>query len=417
MCNVKSIDSEKKITGYSKVLITMLFIIGFLNSKPYFDFMGYSLFPQLLMLVIYFTTLFLLFLTVMNIMFKRKNYILSSKYWLVLALALLFKYFLLFVQFPSSFLPGHENFYPMLTNLINVFVVFILVESIKTMRDLRLSIWAFGIGAFLSTMIPILLFPEYIGLRANEINGFKISGGFWNQSIISYMSVGWLLLFLSNYEKNKFYKVNAFLMFIIIIIGGMFGLSRAILLSVIMSTFVYLIVSNNLRKYIKSILAITVLVGIGLFLFKDVVESFSDRVDGGLQIEEEARIDIWKDYIKNIPDYFLFGEIEGDYKKYSSSVKKFGPHSVILNWLVQFGVLGLLGFLFLMYGILKSIKNIYYYHSKEFGSIVIAWFVAYMSIAAINETGFDQLSVFAAIGIILAWGNIAKISKSSIYTN
>lgn len=413
MYNVKELDSAKGITGYSKVLIIMLFIIGVLNGKPYFDFMGYSFFPQSLMLVIYFTTIILLLLTVMNIMFKRKNYILSSKYWVVLAFALLLKYFLLFVQFPASFLPGHENFYPMLTNLINVFVVFILVENIKTMRDLKLSIWALGIGAFLSALIPILLFPEYIGLRSSEINGFKISGGFWNQSVISYMSVGWLLLFISIYEKNKLYKVIAFFIFVILIISGMFGLSRALLLSVILSTFVYLIVSNNLRKYIKSIVVITIIAGIGLFLFNDVIDSFTDRVDGGVQIEEEARVDIWKDYIKNIPDYFLFGEIEGNYKKYSTSVKKFGPHSVILNWLVQFGTLGLFGFLFLMYGILKSVKNIYYFQSKEFGSVVIAWFVAYMSIAVINETGFDQLSVFAAIGIILAWGNIAK--KQHLY--
>src|SRR5699024_7329090 len=134
---------------------------------------------------------------------------------------------------------------------------------------------------------------------------------------------------------------------------------RAIVVSIILSVFIYLLVSNNLRKYIKSIVILIILLVIMSILFSDVIENFTNRLDGGIDIKEEARVDIWTDYIKNIPDYFFFGEIEGNYKRYSSSSKEFGPHSVMLNWFVQYGIIGLIGFLYLIYGILRSIKKVY----------------------------------------------------------
>jgi len=414
MYNIKYNDSEKGTTIYSKASIIILFIVGFLNGKPYFEMMGYSTFPQILLLIIYCIIPLIVLLTVMNILFKRKNYVLSSRYWIILAFAILIKYLLLFIQFPGSFAPGNVNFYPMLTSLISIFLIFILVENIKDLRTLRLSIWALGTGSFIATILPIAVFPEYIGLRINDINGFKISGGFWNQSVISYMSAGWLLMFLVIYEKKKIYRYIAFIMFVTLMISGIFGLSRAIFVSIVLSMFVYLVVSNNFKKYIKSIIIIIVVAGVVSFLFKDVINSFSSRIDGGIKIEEEARVDIWMDYLTNIPDYFMLGEIEGNYKKYSSSIKKFGPHSVVLNWFVQFGVIALIGFLYLMYGILKSFKSVYSHQSKELGAVVVAWFVAYISIAFINETGFDQFSIFSGIGIVLAWGNIAENSKVKI---
>src|SRR5699024_8153975 len=176
----------------------------------------------------------------------------------------------------------------------------------------------------------------------------------------------------------------------------------AIFVSIVLSMFVYLVVSNNFKKYIKSIIIIIVVAGVVSFLFKDVINSFSSRIDGGIKIEEEARVDIWMDYLTNIPDYFMFGEIEGNYKKYSSSIKKFGPHSVVLNWFVQFGVLALIGFLYLMYGILKSFKSVYRHQSKELGAVVIAWFVAYILLYFINVLGFVYLYVFVLIVIVFA---------------
>lgn len=402
---------EKKYSSNSYMVLIILFLIGFLNGKPYFDFMGFSILPQFLMLFVFIITILYSLIIFLDILFKRKSHIFSSNYWIILFLALFIKYFLLFVQFPGSFMPGGDNLYPMISMFINIFVIFILVESIKNMEALRLSIWSLGLGALLSTVIPILLFPEYIGLRINEIDGFNISGGFWNQSVISYMSIGWLLIFLSAYENNRLYKILSFLTFLIIITGGLFGLSRALLLSIIISTFTYLTVSNKLRKYVRSIVVIIIVIGIASFLFSDVIEGLSNRIDGGVQIEEEVRVDIWRDYIKNIPNYFLFGEIEGNYKKYSSSPKEFGPHSVFLNWFVQFGILGLIGFMYLIYGVYRSYKNILRLQNREYAAIVLAWLVAYLSIAGINETGFSQLSIYTGFGLILAWGNIAKNDK------
>lgn len=412
MQKVVKYNDDKKINIYTKVTISILFLIGFLNSKPYIDFMGYSSFSQSLLFIFFIITILMTFITIINMAFKRDEIKLSSKYWVILAIALVIKYIFLFIQFPSTFLPGRPNFYPALTMFMTILLIFIVTENIKSIQSLRLGMWALGIGVFISTLIPIVLFPEFIGTRISDINGFKISGGFWNQSVISFISAGFILFFLFVYEKNRLLKTSAFLMFITLILGGVFGLSRALLLSVTASIFIYLIISNNIRKYLKGILIVSVLIIISSYMFSDVIEQITTRIDGGINIEEEARVDIWSDYIKNVPDYFFFGEIEGDYKKYSSSAKKFGPHSVLLNWFVQYGILALIGFIYLMFGIYKSAKKIYRYQGKEFGAVAFAWLVAYLSVAIINETGFDQLTIFAGIGIMLSWGSIVKSEKT-----
>src|SRR5690625_7640276 len=108
----------------------------------------------------------------MNILFIRNNYVLSSRYLIILAFAILIKYLFLFIQFPGSFAPGNVNFYPMLTSLISIFLIFILVENIKDLRTLRLSILALGTGSFISTILPLALFADCIGLRINASSGF-----------------------------------------------------------------------------------------------------------------------------------------------------------------------------------------------------------------------------------------------------
>src|SRR5690606_36677579 len=118
----------------------------------------------------------------------------------------------------------------------------------------------------------------------------------------------------------------------------------------------------------------------------------------------EPRIEIWRDYMEDITKYIFFGEIEGNYTIYS--VTRQGPHSVLFNWLVQFGLLALIGFLFLIKGLFNSVKKIKNKFPIETSAAIYAWIAAYLAVAMINETGFEQLTIFAGFGIILGWGNI-----------
>lgn len=397
--------SEKR-NIYSITIVLITFIVGFLNSEPYLEFMGYHRVNQALYLSLYLLLIIMLMFSVINTLYKTRKVKFESPYWVLLAFALLLKFLLLFLQFPSTFMPGGNNFSMVITFSVDIILIVVLIANINSLYYLKLSIWFFGIGASLSALIPFLFFPEYIGNRVSEINDIDFRGAFWNSSVISYMSVGWLLMSLSIMEKSRLKKTIAFLIFVILVAGGLAGLSRAILLSVVVSTVVYLVFSNNLRRYLKSIIVIFLIALIGFSMFQETVENFQDRLEGGIDLKEESRVDIWQDYLESIPDYFLFGELEGDYKKYSSSVKRFGPHSTPLNWFVQFGIFALIGFIILMLGIYKSAKLIRKKQSKQIAATIYAWLAAYLSIAVINETGFSELSVFGGIGLILAWGKI-----------
>src|SRR5690606_5296745 len=115
------------------------------------------------------------------------------------------------------------------------------------------------------------------------------------------------------------------------IFGGIAGLSRAILLSILISIMVYLFFSKKIKKYLKTIILGLIIFTVIIFFFPTVYSNFSERLDDGLNVEEEPRIEIWRDYMEDITEYIFFGEIEGNYTIYS--VTRQGPHSVLFNWL------------------------------------------------------------------------------------
>src|SRR5699024_4387789 len=168
--------------------------------------------------------------------------------------------------------------------------------------------------------------------------------------------VGWWLVSLSSVEKSRIRRFFLISLFLIMAFGGLAGLSRSTLLSLIVSISVYLLFAKKVKKVIKVILSGLIIVLLIINLFSDLVLNFSQRLDGGIEIQNETRTEIWLDYFEDLPSYFLFGALDGDYTKYSSF--SMGPHSTILNWLVQFGILGVLGFVALLIGFIKSIKRI-----------------------------------------------------------
>lgn len=401
--------------SYQKTVVLLMFFIGALNASRYFEYMGLDIINKGILFAFYSILVLMFMIIVISYLYRKEIYAYSAfHYWGVLFISIGIKFFILFIQFPSSFLPEGENFSIFITLSRNFLLILIIVTSIRNMYYIRASVWALGLGASLAAIIPLLFFPEMIGSRVSSIDGYSFYGAFWNSSVVSYMSVGWLLVALTAYETSKLKRNILFGLFILMVIGGLAGLSRAIFVSLIISIIVYLIASNSFRRYLKVII---VSVGLLLFLFnffQDEIDNFTQRFDGGIDIEDEARTTIWKDYIKGLPDYILLGELEGNYKKYS--VTGHGPHSVLLNWLTHFGILGLLGFGILLLGVVKSIKVIIKFQSKYVGAGLYAWLVAYLSIAMINETGFSQLTVFGGIGIILAWGNVVRkaATKSDI---
>lgn len=111
MIQTKYIDKKQVNNWDQNILVLMMFLVGFLNSTIYLNYMGYSGISRLLLLLLYVLLALLTLLTIINTFYKKGNIrFLSIHYWILLFASVLFKFFLLFIQFPSSFLPGNSNF-------------------------------------------------------------------------------------------------------------------------------------------------------------------------------------------------------------------------------------------------------------------------------------------------------------------
>lgn len=395
---------KKEEFVYKKMIILLVFLSGVLISQNYFEFMGLNILNTLVMVTFYGLLSFMLVIKSLTSIYERKIYF-KFQFWGILSIAIILKFVILFLQFPSLFFPGAKLFSQLFIFAGNLLFMILLGKSINSISHLKRVIFALGLGASFSSLIPFLFFPEMMGQRATVINGYIFTGAFWNPSVISYISVGWLLISLATIETSKKKKGILITLFLLFISGSLVGLSRATMLSILISVIVYMVVSRSFVKYIKTITFVVLSVLILINLFPDAIIGFEQRLSGGVEIEDEARMIIWKDYLEDLPDYFLFGDIHGEYTRYSTT--GIGPHSVILNWLTQFGFLAVIGFLVLIFGMLISIKKIQMAMSIEVAAGLYAWLAAYLSVALVNETGFRQLTVFGVFGIILAWGRLA----------
>lgn len=398
----------KKINIYSlfkieNLLILLMFVIGFKLSSSYFSFMELSFVSRILNLMLYALLMInALLITIKLLSNKLKLYKFLFSNWTIIVIAILLKLFTLFIQFPKAFLPGSDNFGYLIDFTSIVLILCILIIGLNTDQLIRKSIWALGMGLFTSSVIPLIMFPEMIGIRQSEFGTFTFTGGFWNVGVIGFISIGWLLIALSVKEQSIFKRVVLVLFILIIAFSGLAGLSRAIVVSIALSIITYLVFARKIKQYFLFIVVSILVVIIVTYSFNEVIENLAYRLDGGINIQEEARTTIWKTYIEYIPDYFLLGEIQGDYTKYTNWI--FEPHSSLLNWFVQFGILGLIGFIMLLTGVFKSIRYIGKAHSRLISAPLYAWLIAYISVSFVNQTGFKDLSVFAAIGVIYAWG-------------
>lgn len=315
-------------------IVLLLFVVGAMNSIDYFNYMGLSIFSRLLtyafyLLIVITTTLLLITLTLDN---KRLS-LNFFPYWFIIIIAIFLKMMILFIQFPTKMFFGGSNVSFTITFLSIATLIIIITNGLYDLKFIKMSIWSLGIGLIISSVIPLLFYPEMIGRREGIVNGYEFSGGFWNSGVIGFLSVGWLLIALSINEKSKIKRIILYGMFFLFALTGLAGLSRALILSIVFSILIYLVIANKLKQYLKFIVLGIIVSVVFIYIFNDIIENLMFRFEGGINIQEETRVNIWSAYLANIADFFWFGEITGDYKKYTRWV--FGPHSAPLNWFAK----------------------------------------------------------------------------------
>ena len=404
-------------------LILLLFFTGLINSRRHIAMFKIPFLEVIIILI--FGLLFVL--NILMIIFKcfiyKESPYVTDKYWKPLIIIILLKYIIIFSQILYSFLinkltsdvqtlslaanyPINSHVNNLIKFIINFTMIAILTTRIDNFCKLNLSISAFGLGCAIAPIIGLIFFPNLIGRRISYVNGIFFAGSFWNASVIAFVSSGWLLIStLKNIEKPFGKFINLFLA-VIMFVGGIAGLSRAIVVSGFISMLIYVICLKDIKKLFKIIAILIILVLIIQSQFGIIFENFKLRLQKKGDIRNEGRIKIWKDYLEDIKTFFILGEPVEGYKVFSKTGK--GPHSILLNWWSQFGVFAVLAFIWFMCGVWKSASYIYKNMTIQQGAAIFAWLFGYLSLAMINETGYRELPFYAAMGIIFAWGNLVK---------
>lgn len=292
----------------------------------------------------------------------------------------------------------------LMTSLLTTLV---MVTGIKNTTQFYKTVWAAGIGFFISAFWPLMFYPELIGTRFEVYGGVAYSGGFWNYPLVSFVSIAWILLAITRMNESKTsHKVVAFTIFLIGWFASFAGLSRIFLIISVISALAFVLSSRGFQSILRFLLLLFLSIIIIQIMDPEIITRLSYRFDSLLSgnISDEARIGIWKGFLRNVDEYVLVGATT-DYRTLGGPGWYGGTHSSLLNWFVQYGFLGLLGYLYLLFGLIKSIL----YHRKinqNIYSFLIAWFVGYLVLVLVNETGFYEPSFYTGFGLVLVWPHL-----------
>lgn len=272
-----------------------------------------------------------------------------------------------FVLFPLFYASNNTNRTKLLFKIycISIFTFLIVFETHTLYRFLYKSdIFPLDLELFLSF--------RYTGAEVTKF--LDMHNAYFGMYLV--MSNILIVSFLKTTKRNLYFV----LLLLVIAIQSLFLMQMvaktAIILNllIIIPSLIYLLIN---RKKIKTLVFLaTIIVGIGYFTFTKFnlpLKRIKDRVEELIyanESERETRPVIWESALPIIKDNFLIGVGTGDanivlVEKYKSDGLKTNTniHNQYLDYLLRFGVVGLLVFLsVLIFAIYQSIKlNNYVY--------------------------------------------------------
>lgn len=279
----------------------------------------------------------------------------------------------------------------------NLGVLLFLFYYVNSSQRLISCIIAAMVAFFIPGFLVAFARPELLGERESILDGLNFAGSVWNLGVRAFSSLAWL--FIALYPRLSVTKklIGSIVLFAFIFLG-IASLSRTFIVLIVLGGVSYLYFARKSYLWIFSF-SILMLVGVILamvwgdsLIFDAFSGRFSEAQNGNI------RLLIWASYLSNISDYFLFGAPEGSYYLYFSD-SSFAPHSVLLNWLVQYGIFALGSFLIM----LSAIWRKFHKASDEHLSLCLKiWVLTYAGLSFINQTGFSGNEFYVAFGILFA---------------
>lgn len=301
----------------------------------------------------------------------------------------------------------------------------LLAVTIKKREEVSFILWLWLAGLAITAWKSLIFF----------INGWltydgRLAGIYESPNYLAMLLAPGILLTLYFFlmTERKILKLGHIFFLIILALALFFTRSYGAITSIFVSTLIFLWLSRGTLSWsMKKIFFISLLFLVGLFAFVLPTQKFQELVHGNERSSLASREMIWKSAIKIAEDNFLFGIGPGNFQaKYLEYQKYFPPylgwavpqpHNLYLSLLLQTGILGLAGFLLVLFTILKKWRARWKQKdlSREerlLGTLLYSLLVFYLVYGLIDTPYFKNDLAFACwggVGFLLAWGKEERL--------
>ncbi len=280
-----------------------------------------------------------------------------------------------------------DYFEPDLTNAMQVyklasFILYFVILSLVIVYKKEYMALCLGFVSGLAVG-SILKFPEY--LNYFQINRFT---GTYNDPNVFAISAGvafFLCLFLSQQIHRKIFSnmlvLSAWIFFILVLLSQ----SRGGILALVLAGCYFF---RGHRHFFKGLFLAGIVCMLSLPLFSSRILDVNQWVESG----GTGRIDIWAVYLSHMREYFLTGVGFGFSNNTISTRAVAGvnliPHNFFLEIFVEFGIIGLLLLLAVLWYFWRLLTRNQQY--RTIAPIVIVWMVGVSFISGLldRETWF-----------------------------
>lgn len=263
----------------------------------------------------------------------------------------------------------HYNYYEFKQNYFsfNLYLILILIFSIISVSEddklIDFLIFSIFISSILTSLIAVFQFLnlEYISIYIKENNSSRYAGNLGQPNHMGTLMLMGFYSFLYIYDKYKFNII--FISMPLLIFGMVLTQSRTVWVAVFIS-FVILIlkwkyINKEIRIYILSLPVIYMIINqlLKIFTISGVDPSQRVQVDA-------ARINLWHDFLRTIPEFNIFGIglknieyynfIYGE--KFSYHIISY--HNIVMDMCAIFGVFSLIFWFYFLIKILNIFLNL-----------------------------------------------------------
>lgn len=408
----------QKYPFFTKVLFLLFFLQGF------FIMIGGAVNP-------FISKIYILLQTTMVIIMFLVFLDFNNKFYTPYNILIIFYFFLITHTMSTILFYGRFHFVASLDVLKEGYLIYFL-------RIFLFSVVAFLLPQIISKYFMECLFFFSLGAVFNlftifftadfEISRLKGFSGDPNYFAATCQIVFFILFFFVFSLKNFILRIAYGIASFIILFMQFLTLSRGGFLSFFSASFFLVLSSqkNLLKKTI--ILGFLLLLGIGIF-YLPIFSDFSLRLLKTIDDGGSGRLEIWNNYLTR-PDFtvFLFGKglsFAREAIRNTHSLRfLYVPHNIYIDFLVEFGIIGLILFIAVLIFLYKKllvisrISKIYSFLSRCIIAMLISFNVSYLFLSDItNRMLFFLLGFSSAFLVFFENAKINSIKKTKKITN